>query len=357
MPLPALGLQLLSGLGGMFGNGSQAGFNLAPPSASEQAGSDAVTRFLPELGNMVGLGPGASEVRSNLSTQNDLAAMLQRYAQGGFMPGAEDFTTAGQFANSAFQPQQVAINQQFQGEQLRANQLAARLGRPVNDPIIQSRLSQERQQAQERLGADQSAFTSQFALSLPQQRLGYQGQLADLRSGLASQAMSNRQALVSLGNTIQSSGQNFRLGSAQRQMSSGGGTGGGIAGLIAGIGATKGGGLMDLFNGGGGNSGNGSPAGSGSMFGLPNLNSSYGFGSTTNNPFGSSNMFGQLTGKARGGGIQPYGGGQQQQAPYPNSSTGGFVPPTLLPNVQYPQGNNLMQMLNPMFGGGQGPVY
>jgi hypothetical protein len=135
-------------------------------------------------------------------------------------------------------------------------------------------------------------------------------------------------------------------------MSSGGGPGGGIAGLIAGIGATKGGGLMDIFNG-GGSQGNGSPTSSGSMFGLPNLSNSYGFGSNINNPFGSSSMFGQLKAPApRGGGIQPYGGGQQQQAPYANSTTGGFVPPTLLPGVQYPSGNNLMQMLNPSFGGG-----
>lgn len=296
MAIPTMFVQGASALAGALGNsgGGSRSMQLAAPSASELAGEAAVTQFLPQMGNLVNAGPGMNEVKANMGTQNDLANMLKSFSQGGFMPGQQDFAAANQFAQSAFQPQQVAINQQFQDEQLKANQMAARMGRSANDPLIQAKLSQERQRAQERLGASQSSYVSEFARSMPQQRLGYMGQLADLRSGLASQALSNRQALVSLGSQIEGQGRQFRLGSAQinQQQQQGGGLGGALTGLMAGIGATNGGGLMNLFGGGG------SSGGSGSMLGTGNLNTAFGFGANNGSPvnFGASNMFGQLTG-------------------------------------------------------------
>jgi hypothetical protein len=241
-------IQGISALAGSMANQGSKGMQMAPASESELAGGAAATKGINQFSEFTDLGPGAKDIKTNMSTQNELADMLRNFSQGGFLPGQQEFATANQFAQSAFQPQQVAINQQFQDEQLKANQMAARMGRPVNDPLIQAKLSQERQRAQERLGASQSAYVSEFAQSLPQKRLGYMGQLADLRSGLASQAMQNRQALVSMGSQLENSGRQFRLGSATQTSSSGGGTGGAIAGLLGGIGATKGGGFMDLFN-------------------------------------------------------------------------------------------------------------
>lgn len=191
---------------------NRSGIDLAPASAFEQE----LTKNL--SGDYAGLrgltdatGLGASDVTAGTQSQRDLANMLQQYAQGGFLPGQQDFATANQFAQSAFNPQQVAINQQFQQEALRANQLAAQLGRPANDPIIQAKLSQERMRAQERLGAQQAAFATDFAMQLPGQRLNYTAQAANLRSSLASQAMANRQALLSLGSQLQAGERDWRL--------------------------------------------------------------------------------------------------------------------------------------------------
>lgn len=227
----------LGALGGLFGNSTSKKMDIQGPSATGLAGEQAVLQNLSSLQNYTNLGPGASDVTAGVNSQRSLADMLQSYSKGGFLPGQEDFATANQFASSAFAPQQTAINQQFTEQQQRTAQLAAQLGRPVNDPILQAKLSQERAQAQERLGASQSAFVSDFAQKLPQQRLGYMGQLADVRQGLASQAMQNRQALIGIGSNLQQMDNQFRLGSAGVSMQQGGGLQGAIAGGFAGYGA------------------------------------------------------------------------------------------------------------------------
>jgi len=135
----------------------------------------------------------------------------------------------------------VAMQQAFQQQNLRANQLAAQLGRPANDPIIQARLAQEQMQGAERLGAAQSAYASEYAQQLPQQRLGYTAQLTDVRNSLASQAMANRQALLGLGQSLQAGERNWRLNTgtqwSQGQSESGGGLKGAL-GTIAGLAST-----------------------------------------------------------------------------------------------------------------------
>lgn len=230
-------LGLLGGIAGAQGQRSTQEVNLGPASGLELATGRGLTSDYEALRGLVGSGANAGDVAAGAQGQRDLAAMLRQYAGGGFLPGQQDWQTARNFAQEAFQPQQVALGQQQKQEQLKANQLAAQLGRPVNDPIIQSKLAQERMQQQERLGASQGAYASQFALNLPQQRLGYTAQLADVQSSLASQAMSNRQALLSLGSQLRGQEQNFRLGSASRTVSGGGGLGGAISGAIGGIGA------------------------------------------------------------------------------------------------------------------------
>lgn len=321
-------MQGISALAGAMGNqaGASRSMQLAAPSASELAGEAAVTKYLPQMGQLTDLGPGANEVKANMGTQKDLAAMLQSYSQGGFLPGQADFATANQFATSAFQPQQVAINQQFQDEQLKANQMAARMGRSPNDPLIQAKLSQERQRAQERLGASQSAYVSEFAQRLPTQRLGYMGQLADLRSGLASQAMANRHALVSMGSQIENAGRNFRMGTAtqSQQQQQGGGLGGALKGFMAmSNGADGKNPFANLFNNPTSNAGT-------STLGMPDLNKMY-----------SPSTFN-------------FGGSASTGTAAPTSSWGnsGGIPAALLPSAQTSP-FNINQFLNQAsyFGG------
>lgn len=225
---------VLGTLAGAFGTQSKKSMELAGPSATGQAGEQAILQNLGQLQNYANLGPGAQDVTGGVNAQRSLADMLQSFSKGGFLPGQEDWNTANQFASQAFQPQQVAMNQAFQQNQQRTAQLAAQLGRPVNDPILQAKLAQEQMQGAERLGASQSAYASEFAQRLPQQRLGYMGQFADVKSGLASQAMANRQALIGIGSNLQQQDQNFRLQSAGVNVQQGGGKQGEIAGFLAG---------------------------------------------------------------------------------------------------------------------------
>jgi len=231
--LPAAGAAL-GFLAGSQKQGQSQSVQLAPPSASELAGEQAVVSNLPILQQLINAGANQQDVTAGLGAQRGLGDLLAQYAQGGFLPSQQDFATAQGFATSAFAPQQTAINQQFEQQQQRVAQLSAQLGRPVNDPILQAKLSQERMQAQERLGAQQSAFVSDFAQNLPMQRLQFTGQLADVRSQLASQAMANRQALIGLGSQLQSQGQQFRAGTASRSVEGGGGLLGGITGALGG---------------------------------------------------------------------------------------------------------------------------
>jgi hypothetical protein len=228
---------LLGALAGAQGQQKKQTMDIAGPSATGIAGENAVMQNLSAFQNYVNAGPGQQDVEAGLKGQRDLAAMLQQFSQGGFLPGQSDWDTASQFSGRAFQPQQVALNQAFEGEQQRTAQLAAQMGRPVNDPILQAKLAQERSRGMERLGADRSAYEAQFAQQLPMQRLGFMGQMADVQSGLSQQAMANRQALVNIGSNLQQADQNFRLRSAGVNVQDGGGIGGAIAGGFAGYGA------------------------------------------------------------------------------------------------------------------------
>jgi len=210
--------------------------NVAPASQQELAATAGIGRDYAGMQGLVNMGPGQQDVANAIGSQRGLADMLSQYAKGGFLPSEADVSTANKFAATQFDPQRIALQQQFQGQQQRAAQLASQLGRPVNDPIIQARLSQEHSQSQERLMGSQGAFASQMAQQMPMQRLGFTSQLADVQSNLASQAMANRQALLGLGSQIQGAERNWRLGTASRTNSqeSGGGFKGALTGALGG---------------------------------------------------------------------------------------------------------------------------
>jgi len=166
---------------------------------------------LTQFNEFVQAGPGQEDITAALGAQRGLADTLKQFSEGGFLPTEQDFQTAQQFTQSAFAPQQEQMNQQFAQQQTEAKRLSAQLGRPVNDPVIQAKLAQQQSQQQSMLGAQQTAFGSQFALNLPQQRLGFQAQGASVLQDLANRAQTNRQVALSLGSSIQNLERNFRL--------------------------------------------------------------------------------------------------------------------------------------------------
>ena len=262
---------LLGGIAGAKGSKNQSSTSSTSESTSkldagqagglESLGANITQEQLAGLQQLIGQGPGAGDVTAGTGAQRDLASMLQQYAQGGNIPGAQDIQQAQQFAGGAFAGQQTALQQQFEDQQVQAQRLAAQLNRPVNDPIIQAKLAQQQMRSQQQLEADKTSFATQFAQQLPGQRLDFAQQRAGILSGLASQALANRQNLMSLGSQVQQQGQQFRLATGtQRNTGSqnqttqgkqGGGIGGAISGAIGGASLASGfGNLMNLGGGG-----------------------------------------------------------------------------------------------------------
>lgn len=205
--------------------------DVAPEGAQEAAARQQQDVRFRELAGLVNLGPGASAVQQSQGATEDLARMLQQYAQGGFAPTEADQALARQ----QMAPQWQQLEQYgTQARQQRAQQ-AALLGRGGMDFTFQNRLRQDLGQMQQQLAAQQASLATQ----LPGQRLGYAGQLADLRAGLAQQAFQNRQAIMGLGSQIQSAERNWRLATATRTGQTSGSqtmpeTGGGLQGAIMG---------------------------------------------------------------------------------------------------------------------------
>ena len=186
---------------------------------------------LGEFGDIVGQGAGATQAAEGLRASEQFASDLEQARSQGLRPSDVD----REVAQAQLAPQRVAADQAFEDANVQAQRLAAQLNRPINDPILQAKLQQERVRSQERLGAQESAL----AVGSAQQRLGFSEALAGVRQGLASQALQNRQTLLGLGQGIQQMGQNFRLGtgSTTTKGRSGGGLQGAITGAIGGVGA------------------------------------------------------------------------------------------------------------------------
>lgn len=227
--------------------------NLAPASAGELRGGELALQNLNDLQALLAQGPGATDVQAGTDAQRQLAALFQQASQTGGVPGAQDISQAQGLAAQLFQGQQFAQQQAFEDQRIQASRAQARMGRGSFDPILQNKLAQEQTRQSGQLAADQGAFATQYAMQLPQQRLQMAQQYAGVQAQLASQAMANRQALFSLGNQLQTQGQNFRAGTASvtQTSSSGGGIGGAISGAIAGAGAGLGaaGNLQSAFSG------------------------------------------------------------------------------------------------------------
>ncbi len=332
-------------LGGLAGsqpdNAHQGGFdrsgiNLKDASEFEKQLTADQKKQYDSLGSLVSAGPGRSDVFASTEASRSLAGMLQEYAKTGGLPGQQDYDVARGIAAQQFDPQRTALNQQFEQDTIGANRQAALMGRSLNDPILRNKLLQNKNNQFAMLNSQQNAAATNFALQQPMQRLGFAAQLADVRGSLASQAMSNRQTLLSLGNTLQQQERNFRLQTSDQWSSmnhtsqSGGGLKGGIEGAFAGAGAA-----MSMANGMGGMSamgGGGAAAGGGSgVFG-----GSLGGGGSPG--FGFSSM---INSTPRMGSFQaPMAMPAPAMSPYgPYAS--GYQMPTQQPFIQPPQGGYL----------------
>jgi hypothetical protein len=194
-----------------------------------------------DLASLVGKGPGESDVAAGLESQRGLAGMLADLQKSGGLPGQEDIAQANTTAGGLFNARRTALSQSFTDQNTEAERLAARLGRPTNDPILQAKLRQGFMRQSDLLQAEQSDYANNLALSLPNQRLNYASSRADVLGGLASQAFQNRAAILSLGSQLGGVERAWRAQSGTQvttgQSSQGGGLGGALTGGIAGLGA------------------------------------------------------------------------------------------------------------------------
>jgi hypothetical protein len=218
---------------------TRSGINMAPASAMENAASAGMMQDYSAMRGMVDAGPGASDVTAGTNSARDLASMLGQYQQSGGMPGAQDITQANTAAGGLFQGQRMALKQNFMDQETQNAQNAAVMGRGMNDPVLRNKLMQEQTRQQMQLDANQGSLSQQLAMAMPGQRLGYATQKTNVLQGLASQAMSNRQALLAMGEGMQTNERNFRLQSGERygEQTQKGSIGGAIAGGLAGLGA------------------------------------------------------------------------------------------------------------------------
>lgn len=219
-----------------------------------------------DLSSLLNIGPGQNEIQANNQFQNSFASQLEQLLGQIQNPNSQaNFNEAKQL----FAPQQTALNQQFQDQQTEANRLAARLGRSGNDPVLRNKLMQEQTRQQTMLNSQVGSYGMQLPAIRSQQVMDLGGALSNLRQGLATQALQNRQTLLALGNQLTNSERDYRVQTAQRY----GNTyntgetlsGGGLKGILGGAGA----GMSSMMGMMGGGMGGGAKA---PMAGASNLN-------------------------------------------------------------------------------------
>ena len=239
---PVLG----SVLGGLMGQGAgnqsqNVTRSVAPAGADELYAGQASMDVLRQLQGFAQAGPGQQDISNAYGAQNDLAAMLQQFAQGGYAPTEADQLTA----RTQLAPQfEQARQSQIQAGQAYRQQ-AAISGRGPMDFATTNKMNQNFGNQMSMLAAQQS----QLAAQQPMQRLGFMQDFANLKQGLASQALQNRLAIANLGSSIKNTEQQFRSGTAGSSMtgSSGSQQGNMLMGALSGLGTGLS--LYNKFNG------------------------------------------------------------------------------------------------------------
>jgi hypothetical protein len=209
-----------------------------------------------QLQALLNQGPGAAQVSAGLQAQTGYGDIINQQLQSGGLPNQGQISQAQDYASQIFAPQRLGLQQAFGDQNIAQQRLAARLGRGGNDPVLQAKLGQEQTRQQAMLQAQQGAFGAEQAMNAPQRQLQLAEALANVRGGLASQAFSNRQSMLQMGNALAASERKYRLDTAGRTSnttgseSGGGGMAGAISGGLAGIGGLAGGlSKFQAFNG------------------------------------------------------------------------------------------------------------
>lgn len=188
------------------------------------------------LRDLIAQGPNRGDVRAGIQAQRDFASTLRTAGQEG--ASLQDISRGRTFADQVFAPQEQALQRQFQEQGVQNDRLSARLGRPVNDPILRAKLAQNQSNQLSDLEARRGSFAAQQGQAQFQQRLGLLGQRANLLSGLGQQAITNRNALLGAGSNLLAQQQQFRLAVSDPKFAKkGGGIGGFFQGLAGGASA------------------------------------------------------------------------------------------------------------------------
>jgi len=201
-----------------------------------------------QIGQLTAAGPGQSDITAGLQAQQGYGNLLQQQLGMGGMPSQQQIGAGQDYAQSIFAPQQVALNQQFNQQRIEQQRLAARLGRRMNDPVLANKMAFSQGQLQQQLSSQQGAFAAQTAMSLPERQAMLAEKLANVRGGLASQALQNRVALLSMGQQLAASERDYRRGTSNRLVQTSqdawtpGSTELAIAGGLQGLGGSMGGG-------------------------------------------------------------------------------------------------------------------
>lgn len=237
-PDPMVHTAIFAILGALAGaqkdkNVQDSSVQLGPESALENQMRNFQAQDFSQLQGFLGAGAGEQDFASGAESQRKLAELLQGLAQTGGRPNESQIAQSEQFSQRMFEPQRVALEQSFTDQAQRVAQLSAQLGRPVNDPILQAKLAESQTKQQAQLGAQQGAFAAQESQRQPFQQLDFASQLANVRGGLASQALQNRLTIAGMGQQLLQQERNFRLKQAGRKVE--GISGGGFKGLVTGM--------------------------------------------------------------------------------------------------------------------------
>jgi hypothetical protein len=211
-------------------------------SGLEALGYDTQMGQFQDLLKLLTAGPGEQEILQNNAFQGTFANQLQNLLSNVTNPSSQQTRANYRESQQLFAPQQEMLNQQFQDEQISSNRLAARLGRGGNDPVLRNKLMQEKTRQQRTLDSQVGSYAMQLPQMKAQQTMDIGGMLSNLRGGLASQALQNRQTLLSMGQQLSQSERNYRLSAANREGyqyqsyedRSGGGFKGAVTGLFGG---------------------------------------------------------------------------------------------------------------------------
>ena len=241
----------IAGLQGSKGQSTTSSATAAPESDLEKRAAAAQLKGFDQLEDIQRIQGRAA---SNASTA--YGNLLQQYSQSGGLPTQQDITQGQSFAQQMTAPQQAQIDLAMRQSTEAARQQAGLSGRGPTDFAMNTRLSGQRADLMNQLGAQQTAMGTQYAQQLSQNRLGFAGQFSDLQQGLATQAMQNRMAIMGLGSQIQQAGQNFRSNTATRTTSTPGQQGSLLSGITGAFtGATGGYALANAFGAVGGTGG------------------------------------------------------------------------------------------------------